>query len=78
MPLYEYECSDGHKCEKDRPMSQASSDASCPECGQVARRIMSRFTWGMGWKFLKWKQEKKPEAPTDSGYYPEWDEAYSR
>ncbi len=43
MPIYEYECPKGHKEERFRPMSQASDDCLCGECGDIARRIISRL-----------------------------------
>ena len=76
MPLYEYECEQGHKQERFKPMSQSSEEILCSDCGQVAKRIISRTNWYMGFKFLKGKSEKSPAAPTDSGYHPAWDEAY--
>ena len=76
MPVYEYKCPAGHKQERIRPMSQASDDTLCSGCGQVARRIMSRTHWFMGWNFLKDKSGKSPPAPSDSGYHPAWDQAY--
>ncbi len=78
MPLYEYECKRGHKHELIRPMRESAADSICPGCGEYASRIISRMSWHMGWKFLKGKSEKSPPAPIDSGYYPEWDQAYSR
>ncbi len=77
MPLYEYVCPEGHKHDRFRPMSQSSDDSLCPDCGQVAKRIISLTNWFMGFKFLKAKSEKSPPAPTDSGYHPEWDQAYA-
>ena len=77
MPLYEYECPKHGKFEELVPMSQSSEDNVCPKCRQVARRVMSLTHWYMGWKFLKDKSEKSPPAPTDSGYHPEWDQAYA-
>lgn len=77
MPLYEYECPEGHKQERLRPMSQSSDDCLCGECGAVAKRIVSKTHWFMGWKFLKGKSEKSPPAPEDAGYHPEWDQAYA-
>ena len=77
MPCYEYKCDEGHKSERFRPMSMCKENAICPECGQEAKRIMSATFWHLGFKFLKDKSEKSPPAPTDSGYHPEWDEAYA-
>lgn len=50
MPLYEYECPDGHKFERARPMSEASDDALCGECGAVAKRLMSVASFSVGWR----------------------------
>lgn len=77
MPIYEYECDTGHKHIERRPMSECKQDSICPQCGHLAKRIMSKFSWYMGFKFLKDKSEKSPPAPTDSGYHPEWDQAYA-
>ena len=44
MPIYEYVCSDcGLKFELLRPLSQASDEASCPQCRNNAKRILSTF-----------------------------------
>ena len=77
MPLYEYICDNEHKHEEHRPMSECKEDSLCPQCGLLAKRMMSLFTSVMGWQFLKDKSEGSPPAPTDSGYHPEWDQAYA-
>jgi len=42
MPLYEFRCPSGHDFEKFyRSISSAPSEEKCPECGQVAVRLMS-------------------------------------
>ena len=42
MPLYEYRCPEGHDFEKFyRSINAASAEERCPECGKVARRLMS-------------------------------------
>lgn len=44
MPIYEFVCPKcGHKFELLRRLSQVDEGASCPECQQTARRIMSTF-----------------------------------
>ena len=44
MPIYEYVCSDCEsKFELLRPLSQATEEASCPECHQSAERVLSTF-----------------------------------
>lgn len=76
MPLYEYECDPcGIHFEKILPISQRYL-AFCPFCGNRVRLKISLSNWFMGWNYLKAKSEKSPPAPEDSGYYPEWDEAY--
>lgn len=77
MPIYEYICDNEHKHERHRPMSECKEGSICPQCGQVAKRIMSTMFWHLGFKFLKDKSRNSPPAPTDSGYHPEWDQAYA-
>jgi len=72
MPLYEYECPEGHRSEKTRPMSQSMDDALCPDCGQLARRIMSVSTYAIDWNSAIAKIKSEP-APNDAGYHPKWD-----
>lgn len=76
MPIYEYECDEGHKHQRRRPMSQCKENAICPDCGQEAKRIISVTFWHMGWNFLKGKALDSEPAPEDPGYHPEWDQAY--
>lgn len=74
MPLYEYECPEGHKFEKIRPIDQRNDPIHCQECHGLARLLISKTHWYMGWKFLKGLAEKSPPAPNDAGYHPEWDD----
>jgi putative FmdB family regulatory protein len=42
MPTYEFRCPQGHEFEKFyRTISGAEAQAACPQCGQLAGRIMS-------------------------------------
>ncbi|HEX6574012.1 MAG TPA: FmdB family zinc ribbon protein [Gemmatimonadaceae bacterium] len=42
MPLYEFRCPSGHNFEKFyRSISSAPSEEKCPECGQLAGRLIS-------------------------------------
>lgn len=42
MPLYEFRCPQGHDFEKFyRSIGGARSEESCPECGELAARLMS-------------------------------------
>jgi len=81
MPIYEYECPDHGKFEELQPMrSEKEVEYRCycpaPGCMILAPPVISPVNWKMGWKFLKGKSEHSPAAPTGSGYYPEWDQAY--
>ena len=41
MPIYEFECSE-HGCfELTRPMARVREPAACPECGALAKRLLS-------------------------------------
>ena len=42
MPTYEYRCPLGHEFEKFfRSIGTADAQVACPECGQIAERMMS-------------------------------------
>ena len=42
MPTYEFRCPQGHEFEKlYRTISGAEAQAACPQCGQIAERMMS-------------------------------------
>jgi len=42
MPTYEFRCPRGHDFEKFyRSISSAEAQAACPECGELAERILS-------------------------------------
>ena len=42
MPTYEFRCPRGHEFEKFyRSISTAEAQAACPECGELAERILS-------------------------------------
>ena len=44
MPIYEYVCSKcGSKFELLRSLSQSNEEASCPQCHQAAKRVLSTF-----------------------------------
>ena len=76
MPIYEYECLPcGIHFEKLLPMNHRNLP-TCPFCGNKASLKISRSNWFAGWKFLKDKSEKSPEAPSGSQYESAWDEEY--
>ena len=42
MPLYEFRCPQGHDFEKFyRSIGSSQSEEKCPECGEIAARVMS-------------------------------------
>lgn len=41
MPLYEYECPNGHKAEEVRTVAERNNNLICRECGEQTRRIIS-------------------------------------
>ena len=41
MPIYEHECGCGKRFEDVRPIGQYDEPVNCPDCGNVAKRIMS-------------------------------------
>jgi len=68
MPLYEFRCPSGHEFEKFyRSISAASSGENCPECGQLAERLMSAAGLvfkGTGFYITDYgKDGKKPQTP---------------
>ncbi len=74
MPLYEYVCQKGHRFEAIRPIERRNEPIRCEKCRGLARLMMSRLHWTMGWGFLRGISERAEEAPNDAGYYPEWDD----
>ena len=44
MPIYEHQCPNcGHEFELRRSISEMDNPASCPSCGQEAKRVLSAF-----------------------------------
>lgn len=41
MPLYEYQCEDGHISCRLRKHTESAEDSTCKECGKFAKRILS-------------------------------------
>lgn len=39
MPLYTYECVNGHQFDEMRPIDERNMAARCPECDAVAEKI---------------------------------------
>lgn len=68
MPIYEYECSKGHRFELMESFS-APSSRKCPQCGKTARRLISLASFhlqGSGWyckdsKAAPKDKKKKPD-----------------
>jgi putative FmdB family regulatory protein len=76
MPLYEFRCPSGHDFEKFyRSISSAPSEEKCPECGQLAGRLISTaglIFKGSGFYITDYgKDGKKPQtAPASSSSKP--------
>ena len=56
-------------------MSESAEPSECGKCGRTSPRVISLSLWKMGFEWLKTK--KMPDVPTDAGYHPEFDQAYS-
>ena len=41
MPIYEFKCGGGHLTEHRLPMSSEQREMECPQCGSVAKRMIS-------------------------------------
>lgn len=41
MPLYEYECPEGHRAELIRPTEKRNENINCPFCGAESERVPS-------------------------------------
>jgi putative FmdB family regulatory protein len=72
MPLYEFRCPSGHDFEKFyRSIGSAPSEEECPECGQMAERLISAAGLvfkGSGFYITDYgKDGKKAQTPPDTG-----------
>ena len=71
MPLYEFRCPNGHDFEKFyRSIGSAPSTENCPECGQLAERLMSAAGLvfkGSGFYITDYgKDGKKPQTAPET------------
>jgi putative FmdB family regulatory protein len=72
MPTYEFRCPLGHEFERFyRSISTAEAQTACPECGQMAERMMSAGAGlvfkGSGFYLTDYgKDAHKKKAPTDA------------
>jgi len=41
MPIYEFECAAHGTFELTRPMAEVREPAACPDCGGIAKRLLS-------------------------------------
>lgn len=70
MPIYEYECA---SCKKTLEIMQKFSDpplASCPECAQPVKKVMSRTSFqlkGTGWYATDYKKTGSSAPAAASG-----------
>ena len=72
MPTYEFRCPLGHEFERFyRSISTAEAQTACPECGQIAQRMMSAGAGlvfkGSGFYLTDYGKDahkKKPPAET--------------
>ena len=72
MPTYEFRCPLGHEFERFyRSIGTAEAQTACPECGQMAERMMSAGAGllfkGSGFYLTDYgKDAHKKKAPTES------------
>ena len=72
MPTYEFRCPLGHEFERfHRSIGTAEAQTACPECGQMAERLMSAGAGllfkGSGFYLTDYgKDAHKKKAPTES------------
>ena len=72
MPTYEFRCPLGHEFERFyRSIGTAEAQTACPECGQIAERMMSAGAGlhfkGSGFYLTDYgKDAHKKKAPTDT------------
>jgi putative FmdB family regulatory protein len=65
MAIYEYRCVKcDHEFEVRRPMSRADEPTTCPQCGEVGRRLPSVFASGESYKL------RVPEGEAFRGQQP--------
>lgn len=69
MPLYEYECSKGHRFEKIESVT-AKTVQKCPKCGARAERLLAapaiQFK-GSGWYVTDYAGKKSTSSSETSG-----------
>src|SRR5689334_17804069 len=72
MPLYEYECDNGHRFEVIRKFSDPPLD-KCPTCGSPVRKLLSSPAFqfkGSGWYVTDYARKDsgggKPASSTES------------
>lgn len=41
MPMYEYQCPNGHITEKMQPIADANRPVTCEHCPTIAERVLS-------------------------------------
>ena len=43
MPIYDYECTAGHRFEVIKPMAMSQTSEACRECGALGKKLPTRF-----------------------------------
>ncbi|MBQ3033940.1 MAG: zinc ribbon domain-containing protein [Deferribacterales bacterium] len=64
MPIYEYQCSCGNIFEKLESINSQDKEASCPKCGNTAKRKISLSSYHLtGSGFYNTDYKAKPQPP---------------
>lgn len=69
MPIYEYQCENGHRFEAFQSMSEDALD-TCPDCGASARRLMRApavHFKGSGFYTTDYGKKKSPSSGSGTG-----------
>jgi len=69
MPLYEYECDNGHRFEVIRKFSDPPVE-KCPTCGSPVRKLVASPAFqfkGSGWYVTDYARKGSGGASADSG-----------
>lgn len=45
MPIYDYECTAGHRFEVIKPMAMSQTSEACRDCGALGKKMPTRFAF---------------------------------